>query len=78
MREHSAKLRQEAADFWTSMVHRFEALRTAVQTEVQHSADLASFRLVICVMHREALASQVYVDEGYPSIYIYIYIITGI
>eukprot|EP00435_Cladocopium_sp_Y103_P011207 s4210_g2.t3 len=35
MREHSAKLRREAADFWTSMLHRFEALRTALRPEVQ-------------------------------------------
>jgi len=37
MREHSSKLRQEAADFWTSVLHRFEALRRT-KTEVQHFA----------------------------------------
>ena len=62
MREHSAKLRREAADFWTSMLHRFEALRTAsVETEVQHLA--ASFCPGICVRHRETLAGPVHVDE---------------
>ncbi|CAL1167539.1 unnamed protein product [Cladocopium goreaui] len=42
MREHSSKLRQEAADFWTSVLHRFEALRRT-KTEAESAPVLSSF-----------------------------------